>query len=180
MSIVKRTDSYDALAEDLRALRHAAGSPSFTEIAVRVGQVREARGTDPARSRPARTTAYGTFRAGRSRMDGALVADIAEALDAPDPQSWRDRCGRIQHALEESRLRSAASEDVDDEPTEDPTQDTEADAGAGAVPAPEPSASGGSALDEVTARSGRALDSPQLLLQLLHLVTKPRGYLELQ
>lgn len=138
MSAVEGTDSYDALAEDLRALRHAAGSPSFTEIAVRVGQVREARGTDPGRARPARTTVYDTFRAGRSRMDGALVADIAEALDAPDPQSWRDRCGRIQHALEESRLRPAASEDVDDEPTEDPTQDTEADAGAGAVPAPGP------------------------------------------
>ena len=105
MSAVEGTDSYDALAEDLRALRHAAGSPSFTEIAVRVGQVREARGTDPGRARPARTTVYDTFRAGRSRMDGALVADIAEALDAPDPRSWRDRCGRIQHALEESRLR---------------------------------------------------------------------------
>lgn len=36
MSAVEGTDSYDALAEDLWALRHAAGSPSFTEIAVRV------------------------------------------------------------------------------------------------------------------------------------------------
>ena len=134
MSAVEGTDSYDALAEDLRALRHAAGSPSFTEIAVRVGQVREARGTDPGRARPARTTVYDTFRAGRSRMDGALVADIAEALDAPDPQSWRDRCGRIQHALEESRLRPIATDDVDDEPTRDPTPDAEP----GPVPAADP------------------------------------------
>ena len=134
MSAVEGTDSYDALAEDLRALRHAAGSPSFTEIAVRVGQVREARGTDPGRARPARTTVYDTFRAGRSRMDGALVADIAEALDAPDPRSWRDRCGRIQHALEESRLRPIATDDVDDEPTRDPTPDAEP----GPVPAADP------------------------------------------
>ena len=134
MSAVEGTDSYDALAEDLRALRHAAGSPSFTEIAVRVGQVREARGTDPGRARPARTTVYDTFRAGRSRMDGALVADIAEALDPPDPRSWRDRCGRIQHALEESRLRPIATDDVDDEPTRDPTPDAEP----GPVPAADP------------------------------------------
>lgn len=116
MSTAEETDSFDALAGDLRALRHEAGSPSFTEIAVRVGRIREARGAENAGTRPARTTVYDTFRAGRSRMDGALAADIAEALGASDPQAWRERCGRIQFALEQSRSRTAHPTDSSPEP----------------------------------------------------------------
>lgn len=82
-------ESLDVLCARLRALRGRAGSPSYAEIARRVGEVRAARGRcgRPAR-RPSRITVYDCFRDGRARLDIELVVDIAEVLDAPEPASW--------------------------------------------------------------------------------------------
>ncbi|QDZ14506.1 tetratricopeptide repeat protein [Humibacter ginsenosidimutans] len=68
--------SLDELSIRLGELRAAAGSPSYAEIARRVGELRS--GDDPAK-----VTVYDCFRAGRRRLDDALVRDIALALGLP-------------------------------------------------------------------------------------------------
>ena len=63
----------DELSARLGALRTTAGSPSYAEIARRVGTLR---GGDE----PAKVTVYDCFRSGRRRLDDGLVGDIARAL----------------------------------------------------------------------------------------------------
>lgn len=72
----------DAVAERLAGLRTRAGSPSFGEIAARVGRLRSARPEDAGR--PGRTTVYDAFRPGRRRPDAGLILDIATVLGATD------------------------------------------------------------------------------------------------
>lgn len=69
--------SPDAVAEALLDLRVWAGRPSYSQIAVRVARLREARGES---ERPGRITIYDCFRAGRRRLDAQLVLDVATAL----------------------------------------------------------------------------------------------------
>lgn len=84
--------SFDEIAGDLQALRVAAGSPSYAEIALRITKLREERGEHAGR--PARTTVYDAFRAGRRRLDTALVLDIVRALGADEAavEVWAERC----------------------------------------------------------------------------------------
>lgn len=88
----------DDVARDLQLLRVAAGAPSYAEIVQRITRQRVARGKPEAAARPARTTVYDAFRAGRRRLDVALVLDIVEALGAgPDEvRAWGDRCRAAQ------------------------------------------------------------------------------------
>ncbi|ARK04200.1 hypothetical protein B8281_05040 [Cellulosimicrobium sp. TH-20] len=79
----------DELAARLRALRAWAGEPSYTEIARRVGALRTARGVPTAEARPGRVTVYDVFRAGRSRLDVDLLADVAHVLGDRQPAAWR-------------------------------------------------------------------------------------------
>ncbi|WP_431891591.1 tetratricopeptide repeat protein [Cellulosimicrobium funkei] len=81
--------SVDELAARLRALRAWAGEPSYTEIARRVGALRTARGVPAAEARPGRVTVYDVFRAGRSRLDVDLLADVAHVLGDRQPAAWR-------------------------------------------------------------------------------------------
>lgn len=81
--------SVDELAARLRALRAWAGDPSYTEIARRVGALRTARGVPAAEARPGRVTVYDVFRAGRSRLDVDLLADVAHVLGDRQPAAWR-------------------------------------------------------------------------------------------
>lgn len=81
--------SVDELAARLRALRAWAGDPSYTEIARRVGALRTARGVPAAEARPGRVTVYDVFRAGRSRLDVDLLADVAHVLGDRRPAAWR-------------------------------------------------------------------------------------------
>ncbi|PTU54357.1 hypothetical protein DBB34_19870 [Sphaerisporangium cinnabarinum] len=81
--------SVDELASRLRALRAWAGDPSYTEIARRVGALRTARGVPVAEARPGRVTVYDVFRAGRSRLDVGLLADVAHVLGDRRPAAWR-------------------------------------------------------------------------------------------
>lgn len=93
--------SFDEIAGDLQALRVAAGSPSYAEIALRITRLREERGEPEAQARPARTTVYDAFRTGRRRLDTALVLDIVRALGAEeaDVEHWAGRC-RAAHSTE--------------------------------------------------------------------------------
>ncbi|CAB4733901.1 unannotated protein [freshwater metagenome] len=86
--------AFDRIAEDLQVRRAEAGSPSYAEIALRIGRLREERGGADATARPARTTVYDAFRTGRRRMDTALVLDIVRALGADEEEvaDWAERC----------------------------------------------------------------------------------------
>lgn len=75
---------WDRFAEELQALRRAAGEPSFAEIARRVAEQRVADGLDEHAARVARTTVYDAFRTGRARVNVPLVREIVRALDG-DP-----------------------------------------------------------------------------------------------
>ncbi|KLN36595.1 hypothetical protein FB00_01715 [Cellulosimicrobium funkei] len=81
--------SVDELAARLCALRTWAGDPSYTEIARRVGALRTSRGVPAAEARPGRVTVYDVFRAGRSRLDVDLLADVARVLGDRRPAAWR-------------------------------------------------------------------------------------------
>jgi energy-coupling factor transport system substrate-specific component len=86
--------AFDRIAEDLQARRTESGSPSYAEIALRIARIREERGGPDAHARPARTTVYDAFRAGRRRLDTALVLDIVRALGADEVEvaGWAERC----------------------------------------------------------------------------------------
>lgn len=86
--------TFDDIAEGMRARRVAAGNPSFAEIALRIARIREERKGVETSGRPARTTVYDAFRAGRRRLDTALVLDIVRALGADEDEValWAERC----------------------------------------------------------------------------------------
>ncbi|GAB2630303.1 hypothetical protein GCM10027270_18000 [Nocardioides ginkgobilobae] len=115
--------AFDRIAEDLQARRTDAGMPSYAEIALRIGRLREERGGPDATARPARTTVYDAFRTGRRRLDTALVLDIVRALGADEEEvaCWAERC-------REARLSDATPSRADDS------------AGPGAPPPPAPPA----------------------------------------
>lgn len=80
----------DDVVEQLRELRTWAGSPSYAEIARRVGVARGG-------ARPGRITVYDCFRTGRRRLDAELVSDIACALGVTEATAaaWRRACGAL-------------------------------------------------------------------------------------
>ena len=117
--------SFDEIAGDLQALRVAAGSPSYAEIALRITKVREERGE--LGGRPARTTVYDAFRMGRRRLDTALVLDIVRALgvDEVEVEVWAERCrtARADAPVPAGPVDGPAADaalDEDPEPDPDP------------------------------------------------------------
>lgn len=86
--------AWDGLAEELRALRTAAGEPSYAEIARRVSRRRQEAGLSEEAARVARTTLYDVFRDGRTRVNIELVREVAAVLGAqPDSvDTWVARC----------------------------------------------------------------------------------------
>ncbi|GIG41071.1 NB-ARC domain-containing protein [Cellulomonas phragmiteti] len=109
-----RPDELDVVAEQLGALRRQVGSPSFAEIAQRIGARRAARG-EPG-DVPARSTVYDCFRPGRRRVDVTLVGDIVAALGltAEESAAWlagvglHGAQGRWTEAAHGSGLRTEA------------------------------------------------------------------------
>lgn len=73
-------DGLDRITAELRAMRHAAGAPSFNEIARRIGALREKRGLPEHERRVARNTVWASFQEGRRRLDADAVVEIAAAL----------------------------------------------------------------------------------------------------
>ncbi|MBW0253180.1 GNAT family N-acetyltransferase [Cellulomonas sp. PS-H5] len=92
---------WDDLTGRLRALRVAAGSPSYADLVRRVDAVRAARGVPGPERRPGRVTVYDAFRDGRARLDVELVADLVRALGgtAEDAARWRAAHAAVATAL---------------------------------------------------------------------------------
>jgi tetratricopeptide (TPR) repeat protein len=92
---------WDDLTGRLRALRAAAGSPSYADLVRRVDAVRAARGVPGPERRPGRVTVYDAFRDGRARLDVELVADLVRALggSAEDAARWRAAHAAVATAL---------------------------------------------------------------------------------
>ncbi len=96
---------WDDLTGRLRALRAAAGSPSYADLVRRVDAVRAARGVPGPERRPGRVTVYDAFRDGRARLDVELVADLVRALGgtAEDAARWRAAHAAVATALAATR-----------------------------------------------------------------------------
>lgn len=81
---LERATSLDDLVRVLVGLRSEAGSPSFADLTVTVGEVRRERSPSTGASTPGRVTIYDAFRTGRSRIEPALLLDLVRALGRPD------------------------------------------------------------------------------------------------
>ncbi|HIY65038.1 MAG TPA: hypothetical protein H9830_02015 [Candidatus Agrococcus pullicola] len=103
-------ESFDRIAADLRAMRSAAGDPSFAEIARRVGALRAKRGVPEREQRVAKSTLYDSFRDGRRRMDVRVVMEIALALGLPEgaKSSWAARVCAARAAADGSSVVSVS------------------------------------------------------------------------
>jgi len=114
--------AFDRIAEDLQVRRAEAGSPSYAEIALRIGRLREERGGPDAAARPARTTVYDAFRTGRRRMDTALVLDIVRALGADEEEvaDWAERC-RAARLADATASRAVDGADPESPPPPTPS-----------------------------------------------------------
>ena len=87
----------DDLAAELRRLRALGGSPSYADLARRIGTLRAERGQP--HTAPGRITVYDAFRDGRARLDAALVLDLVAVLDPDaDLALWRDRLASMTRA----------------------------------------------------------------------------------
>ncbi|ROR93368.1 NB-ARC domain-containing protein [Salana multivorans] len=115
MEHARRPDTLDApatlddLAVRLRTRREQAGSPTYTELARRVGALREARGVAPSVRLPGRVTVYDCFRSGRRRIDADLVADIVRALGADEDEvrTWKLWCEDLPRLAQSDAVVSA-------------------------------------------------------------------------
>lgn len=72
----------DELSVALGRLRTRAGTPSYAEIARRIGQARQG-------AEPPKVTIYDCFRPGRRRVDDRLVGEIARALGEGETDAAR-------------------------------------------------------------------------------------------
>jgi energy-coupling factor transport system substrate-specific component len=103
------TGRFDSVTADLRALRTAAGEPSFGELTKRVVHQRMQRGMSEWEARVGRTTVYDAFRPGRRNIDPELIGDLALALGVPDDEAavWVKRCQALRSAPNESAQLAA-------------------------------------------------------------------------
>lgn len=85
---------FDAIVAELRALKSAAGDPSYGELVKRVMRQRVARGMSEWEARVGRTTVYDAFQPGRRVLDADLVGELVRALggSAEDVDRWVARC----------------------------------------------------------------------------------------
>jgi len=115
-----KNEDFDDIARELRELRARAGGPSYAEIGSRIAQARQQRGVPTTASLPARTTVYDAFRTGRSRVNAALVGEIARALGADESAAaaWEARCGRAQSARRTAAGKPAPAQKTDARHTE--------------------------------------------------------------
>ncbi len=102
----------DCVSADLRAMRRAAGEPSFAAIGRRVAALRAERGVPEHERRMPRSTLYDCFRDGRRRIDLEAVAEIAAALGLPDRlrPRWAERARAAQAAADGAAVALARTE----------------------------------------------------------------------
>lgn len=101
----------DGIADQLREWRLAAGSPSFTELARRVGVLRAGAAGPTRHHAPGRVTVYDCFRDGRSRIDVELVVDLARALGVHGAElaAWQARCAEAMRPPRDHGLVTATT-----------------------------------------------------------------------
>lgn len=102
----------DSIAEDLRAMRRAAGDPSFAEVARRIAAARAARGVPEHERRMPRSTLYDCFQDGRRRIDSDAVTEIALALGLPAHlrQDWSARIRAARAATDGAEVATARTD----------------------------------------------------------------------
>src|SRR5690554_2087434 len=85
--------SFDGIARELQRMRLQAGAVSYTELATRITQLREARGMSEAAAKVARSSVYDVFRPGRKRVNAELVGEIVLALGRGEDEvaAWQLR-----------------------------------------------------------------------------------------
>jgi len=131
-----KLSAFDLIAEDLQRLRLDAGDVPYAEIVRRIASHRISQGADPGASRPARSTVYDAFRAGRTRLNVELISEIVRALGGTDEdvEKWRDRClraraDRVTYVAESATHPNSQSLDTVERPgitqVEDSTQSEE-------------------------------------------------------
>ena len=128
----------DAVVGRLQAVREAAGSPSYGDIAIGVSRVRRERGVAAERSRVGRTTVYDAFRVGRRRLDAELVTDIVLAVcdDEALAAELAEECRRAQDARPAAPVPAPVP--APDEAATDPDAGRPADAPADPSPPSRP------------------------------------------
>lgn len=104
------SDSLDRIAADLLALKDTT-SLSYAEIGRRIGDARIRRGAPESAAYPPRSTVYDAFRAGRTRVDPALLRDIVRALGADEQEAerWMRRALAVRRPGESAPRSRAAS-----------------------------------------------------------------------
>ena len=102
----------DSIAHDLRAMRSAAGDPSFAEVARRIAAARAARGVPAHERRMPRSTLYDCFQDGRRRIDSDAVVEIALALGLPARlrADWSARIHAARAATDGAEVATARSD----------------------------------------------------------------------
>lgn len=102
-------DGLDQVAADLRAMRTAAGDPSFATLVRQIATRRSARGVPAHEQRMARSTLYDCFREGRRRVDPDAVAEIAAVLGLPEEHRprWALRVRAAQAAADGAAIAVA-------------------------------------------------------------------------
>lgn len=116
MQTLEHVSSIRELVTSLQLLRTGSGSPSYAELASRIGALRAARGLPAAHAAPSKSTVYEAFKPERKRVDAALIDDIVRALDpSSDPRQWRDAALRLSssgplHLPEILPVREAATD----------------------------------------------------------------------
>lgn len=111
-------DGLDQVAADLRAMRTAAGDPSYAALVRRIAVHRAARGVPAHEQRMARSTLYDCFREGRRRIDSDAVAEIATVLGLPDSHRtrWALRVRAAQAAADGAAIAVAQDQAPDPVP----------------------------------------------------------------
>lgn len=101
-------ESWDEIAAQLVTWRRDAGSPSYAELARRVGDQRAQRGQTA--ERPGKVTIYDCFRPGRRRMDLVLLGDLAAALgvEVRAVKEFEAACFSVANRVEASRVVSVS------------------------------------------------------------------------
>lgn len=117
---------WDHVATRLQEWRRRADEPSFSEIALRISRQREEDGIAPAAARVGRTTVYDAFRLGRSRVNLALVREIARALGVEDAEVDELLNGPAPHDVPSSAPLAPATPAVAPFPAPAPTPTAEA------------------------------------------------------
>lgn len=106
-----RTATTEEIVVGLQRLRAEAGAPSYAEIVLRIGRLRESQGVSAGVAQPSRSTVYDAFRMGRTRVDAKLVGEIAQALTG-DPAigaAWRARAAAARATSPRPSTANAAA-----------------------------------------------------------------------